>query len=92
MLLNYRDVGEEEGLKLGLTLPRYVGTAVTRNRLKRWVREFFRQNEIGLSHGKGLHANVVFRRKEKGFYKNLSHEEFKKVIRETIFKFEKKRC
>ena len=42
--------GESPGAKLGLTLPKAVGNAVVRNRLKRMIREWFRQQKDHL-HG-----------------------------------------
>ena len=35
--------GDEAGLRLGLTVPRVVGSAVVRNRIKRRLREVFRK-------------------------------------------------
>lgn len=37
--------------RLGVTVTRKVGNAVTRNRIKRWVREAFRRNRVGLAAG-----------------------------------------
>jgi len=41
IVLNFRktDLGH---LRCGWTIPKKIGTAVTRNRLRRWCREFFR--------------------------------------------------
>ncbi len=37
--------------RLGVTVTRKVGNAVTRNRIKRWVREAFRRHRTGLAAG-----------------------------------------
>ena len=49
------------GLKLGLSVPRRVGIAVTRNRVRRRLREIFRRNRSALS-GPGGHLVVNVRR------------------------------
>ena len=72
-------------VRCGWTLPRFVGNAVTRNRLKRWCREFLRQNQSKLDVS-SLDINFVFKRKDSNFYKKLNHDEFNK----TIDKFFKK--
>jgi ribonuclease P protein component len=49
------------GLKLGLSVPRRVGIAVTRNRVRRRLREIFRRNRGTLS-GQGGHLVVNVRK------------------------------
>lgn len=65
-------------VRLGCTLPRYIGKAVLRNRIRRWCREYVRHkdgmNELGLD------INVILLRKEKDFYKNVSHSEFDRAL------------
>lgn len=64
---------KDEALLVGVTTGRKVGSAVIRNRLKRWSREFFRRSLKQHSlHGK---LNVVFRPRKSEFYKELKHEE-----------------
>ena len=46
---------EVEGGRVGITVTKKVGNAVVRNRIKRWVREFVRQDVAWLPAG----ADVV---------------------------------
>ena len=74
LILNFKpnDLGY---LRVGWTFPRYVGGAVVRNRMRRWGRELVRSlPEEGLS--LGLDINVVLRKREKDFFKNIKHDEF----------------
>ncbi|MGE4131377.1 MAG: ribonuclease P protein component [Bdellovibrionales bacterium] len=73
MLVNWQ-MTELEGVRCGWTIPGHVGTAVTRNRLKRWGREFLRK--WSEHHNLSLDLNIVMKRKKAGFYRSLSHEEF----------------
>ncbi|RYZ87725.1 MAG: ribonuclease P protein component [Proteobacteria bacterium] len=77
LLLNYSKC--EGALEFGTTASRKVGPAVVRNKLKRWVREYFR--DLAKS-GSSLEVtiNVIFRPLDKGFYKGLSFEEFSKAM------------
>ena len=74
LLINYAP--SPTGLtRCGWTLPRHVGSAVIRNRLKRWSRVFFRQlakdDEL-----LPVDINLVFRRADEGFYRKLDYETF----------------
>lgn len=66
-------------LRCGWTLPRQVGSAIVRNRLKRWSRVYFRAR---LKAGETLPVdlNLVFRKTEGDFYKKLSYETFASVV------------
>lgn len=58
-------------------MPRYVGNAVMRNKLKRWSREFFREttkNEIAMD------VNLVFLKQNKEFYRELTYDNFKEAF------------
>ena len=59
--------------RLGVTAPKYTGSAVTRNRLKRVCKEFFRLEESFLN--RGIWLNVIFKKKNKGYFKNFKNEE-----------------
>lgn len=82
LLLNYSKV-EQEGLHFGVTASRKVGSAVVRNKLKRWAREYFRDfvtrsNQTGSPIDVSI--NIIFKPIDKGFYKGLRFEEFKKAM------------
>lgn len=66
-------------LRLGWTLPRQVGSAVIRNKLKRWSRVYFREC-VKAGEIPPVDLNLVFRKTEGDFYKNLSYERFASVV------------
>lgn len=69
---------KDGGLFVGVTTGRKVGSAVIRNRLKRWSREFFRKGlQLGPIEGK---LNVVFKPRPSEFYKELKHEDLDGVL------------
>jgi ribonuclease P protein component len=69
-------------LAVGVTTGRKVGSAVIRNRLKRWCLEFFkRRAQQEMISG---HINVLFRPQKQGFYKELSHEELDEELQKAF--------
>ncbi|MBC87168.1 MAG: hypothetical protein CL677_08290 [Bdellovibrionaceae bacterium] len=77
LVINYSP--SHEGLELGCTIPRYVGKAVTRNRLRRWTREITRE-WLKKSPAFSAKVNVVFRKMDPEFYKNLTYELYKQAL------------
>jgi ribonuclease P protein component len=66
-------------MRCGWTLPRQVGPAVVRNRLKRWSRVYFR-NLIETDETLPVDINLVFRKAADDFYKKLDYEKFAAVM------------
>jgi ribonuclease P protein component len=88
---------DSEKLRLGWTISRQVGNAVTRNKFKRWCREYFRLNLCGKDVVSGMDINVVFRPCSKDFYKKLSRKEleihldkfFRKIMGKAFSNYDK---
>lgn len=74
-------------IRAGWTVPRYVGNAVIRNRLKRWMRESLR-SALPKYQNFCLDVNFVFLNRGPLFYKGLSHETFNQSIVHAVKKFE----
>lgn len=70
-------------LYIGVTTGRKVGTAVIRNKLKRWCLEYFRKHQRNLDSLNGR-MNILFRPQSEGFYKELTHEELDHELQKTI--------
>ena len=71
--------GHHQRLRLGVTVTKRVGNAVTRNRIKRLSREFFRLKEDTV--GKHLDINIIAKKAATGL---TSAETFTKL--ESLFK------
>lgn len=67
-------------IRIGMTVSGKVGGSVLRNKLKRWLREYFRLVVKTESWQKSVDINVLLRPKEPNFYKNIKREEFWKEL------------
>jgi ribonuclease P protein component len=76
-------------LRCGWTIPKYVGNAVVRNRIRRWCREFFRSN-LNAGWNPPIDMNVIIRKRDREFYKALGFEEFSKSLLSLKNKVEKR--
>lgn len=75
MVINYSK-NDLSKLRMGWTAGGKVGTAVVRNKLRRWSKEFFRNKK-----GFGVDVNLVFlKSKRPEFYKELKHNELDRVL------------
>ena len=63
------------------TASKKIGTAVVRNRLKRWGRDFVREFDE-----ENFDINFIFKVKNKEFYKNLSRVEFNQAFEKAFSK------
>ncbi len=79
LLLNWRR-GLDARIRCGWTISTHIGSSVIRNRLKRWGREFFRRWSAHQSSEKGIDVNMILKRRPKGFYSALTHEEFDEAM------------
>ncbi len=75
--------------RLGWTLPKYVGNAVLRNRLKRYCRESSRKLSHKLN-GLCIDLNIVFAKKGKDQFNKLRCLEVEESIIEFISKYKKR--
>ena len=76
-------------LRVGWTITKNVGNAVFRNKIKRWIREYFRKDKS--FDGFGVDLNIYLRKKKDvGFYKSVNYEQFKEELRKSILLVQKK--
>ncbi|MFK8137392.1 MAG: ribonuclease P protein component [Bdellovibrionales bacterium] len=64
-------------LCFGLTVPRKVGKAVLRNKLKRWCRYYFQNLQMDSSTFSGYNCNVIFRPSKKHKLSSFPYQQFK---------------
>lgn len=83
LLLNYKK-NESAKLRVGMTIPKKIGVAVVRNKLKRWCRECLRHENMP-----GVDINVVFLGSDKNFFKELEFRNFKEAFTQGISRIAK---
>lgn len=71
-------------IRVGWTIPSYVGTAVMRNKFKRWMREYLKGLPTEFR-AISLDINVVMRKESGQFYKQLEHRDFNEAL-EKLFR------
>ena len=83
MVLNFQK-NECGSPRFGWTLPRYIGGAVARNRIKRWLREVVRSVVRESSMPSSVDINIVLKKRDKDFYKSVKYDEFKRLLRPVL--------
>ncbi len=73
-------VAEGQGRKMGMAVSKKVGDAVTRNRVKRYIREIFRHERASLR--EGLRIVVVARTAAAGLTYAESREALRRLFRQ----------
>ena len=83
--LLFAQIKNDQGFnRYGWTIPRYVGNAVTRNRLKRWFREKVRTYEPNKN--QGYDVNFVFLKKTKQNFKTINKADFDQAVEQGLSK------
>ncbi len=77
---------DRQVVRCGWTISRHIGTAVVRNRLRRWGREYLRK---AIGENLSLDMNLVFKRREIGFYKSLGREEFDEAMAKILVRLQR---
>jgi ribonuclease P protein component len=78
---------QTECVRCGWTIPRQIGPAVLRNRFRRWGKEYLRKWTAENSYS--LDLNLIFKRKEPGFYKSVSHKDFDGAMEKLAAKLQR---
>ena len=75
LIINYKP-NEIGHLRCGWTIPKKVGKAVVRNKLKRWCRECVRNANLQ----KALDLNIVINESDTDFFRKIKFSEFKDIL------------
>ena len=78
-------------IQVGWTVPTYVGSAVVRNRFKRWLKNHLATKwEISEDLLEGCVIHFYFQKKDKSFYREMGHAGFDETIKIGLIDVEKK--
>lgn len=84
-LVIYFKKNDRECVRWGCTISRHIGNAVTRNRLRRWSREYLRGWAKNLEKDQNVDISLVFRQnKEKDFFRHLKHEDLDAALKASL--------
>lgn len=70
-------------INFGMTFSKKIGSAVIRNKLKRWTREFFRDEKV-FKEDAAFHANIILKPVTEKFYKELESATYKKALAQFV--------
>ena len=73
MCLNFLKNNQTK-VRLGWTVSKHIGSAIVRNKLKRWFREYFREKLQKYNH-LCMDINIILRPCDKSFYKKIKYNE-----------------
>lgn len=78
----YVSQSPEDYIQFGIIASRKVGSAVVRNKLKRWVRSLIRDPKVKHTHNVFIFA---FHSLDPDFFKNLKYRDFKEALENEKF-------
>ena len=81
MIVSFLKKGKE--INFGMTFTKKIGSAVIRNKLKRWTREFFRDETV-FKEGAAFHANIILKPISEKFYKEIEASSYKKALNQFV--------
>lgn len=79
LLVNWRRANETH-IRCGWTIPGHIGSAVLRNKFKRWGREYLKKWSALSTLAEGLDMNMILKRRPDGFYRELTHKDFDEAM------------
>lgn len=81
--IKYKE-NQEPSNRFGWSISKKIGKAVVRNRLRRWLRNYFRHKEFS----KTLDLNVILLPQTKDFYKNIKWKDFERQLERAWLKIQ----
>jgi ribonuclease P protein component len=87
-IANYKEKLEKSQTRLGITVTKKVGGAVIRNRIKRLVREYFRNNKEKIK--RSLDINIIAKKSASSLDTKEAHEFIQLLISNIFVKNDKK--
>jgi ribonuclease P protein component len=84
LMVNYR-FQELNEVRCAWTISRAIGPAVSRNRFRRWGREFLRG--WSREYKRGLDFNLIFKKQNREFYRRLNHSDLDQALQKVVNRF-----
>ena len=79
----------QKKIRFGGTISKNVGSAVIRNKFKRWYRQYFREKSQNYN-DLYVDVNIILRPYDKGFYKKMKYSEFIAYLEKGLHLIRKK--